>query len=93
MSLRESVNMQGISEICDSSKCKPDLASCIYNSNVWEAEEGGARRTQDLRTILDYLAKPGPKKELESGPAVRNPYCFCKSSERSSLVGAVYKHL
>lgn len=82
-SLRESVNLQEISEICDSSKCEPDLASCTCNSSVREAEEGGSLRTQELRTSLDYIAKPGPKKVIGEGDwsgglAVRNPYCFCK---------------
>jgi hypothetical protein len=41
------------------------LASCTCNSSVREAEEGGSLRTQELRTSLNYIAKPGPKKELE----------------------------
>lgn len=60
--LRESVNTQEISEICDSSKCEPDLASCTCNSRVQEAEEGGSLRTQEVRYSLDYIAKPVLKK-------------------------------
>lgn len=80
----------------DSSKREPDLDHAPVILAFWRLRKEDHLELGSLRTSLDYIAKPGPKRRIgeETGVMVQQSgthTAFARRLEHPH--GAVYKHL